>query len=144
MGGNEISREKVKILEKNDLKLTMPSSLHNLNLIRALAKTYFESQNIEKGDIMKLLSVIDELATNVVEHGYRYETGELTIFLKKIGDKVHLSIEDNGHGYDEGKTSKEEGGMGLFIVKGIVDEFKVVKKERGTKFNVSKEVKEAK
>lgn len=34
--------------------------------------------------------------------------------------------------------------MGLFIVKGMVDEFNVEKKETGTKFNVSKEVKEAK
>lgn len=144
MGSSEISRKKVKVLERNDVKLVLPSSLQNLTLIRALAKTYFESQNIEKGDVMKLLSVIDELATNVVEHGYRYETGEMTIFLKKIGNTVYVSIEDNGHGYDEKNSSKEEGGMGLFIVKGMVDEFNVEKKETGTKFNVSKEVKEAK
>lgn len=130
--------------KKNEIKLVVPSSLHNLTLIRALAKTYMEAQNLQKQDIMKLLSVIDELATNVVEHAYRYETGEMTIFLSKEGNTVHLSVEDYGHGYDEGRMSKDEGGMGLFIVKGMVDEFEIEKKETGTKFNVLKEVKEAK
>jgi len=130
--------------KKNGIKLVVPSSLHNLTLIRALAKTYMEAQNVERPDIMKLLSVIDELATNVVEHAYRYETGEMTIFLSKEGNTVHLSVEDYGEGYDESRLSKDEGGMGLFIVKGMVDEFEIEKKEKGTKFNVLKEVKEAK
>ena len=130
--------------EKNEIKLVVPSSLKNLTLIRALAKTYLEAQNIQSQEIMKLLSVIDELATNVVEHAYRYNTGEMTIFLKKEGNIVHLSVEDYGHGYEEGKKSKDEGGMGLFIVKKMVDEFEIEKKEKGTKFNVLKEVKEAK
>ena len=130
--------------KKNEIKLVVPSSLHNLMLIRALAKTYLEAQNLQKQDIMKLLSVIDELATNVVEHAYRYETGEMTIFLNKEGNTVNLSVEDSGHGYDESRLSKDEGGMGLFIVKGMVDKFEIEKKEKGTKFNVLKKVKEAK
>lgn len=130
--------------KKNEIKLVVPSSLQNLTLIRALAKTYMESQNLQPADIMKLLSVIDELATNVVEHAYRYETGEMTIFLNKEGNTVNVSVEDYGEGYDEGSTSKVEGGMGLFIVKGMVDKLEIEKKEKGTKFNVLKEVKEAK
>lgn len=130
--------------KKNEIKLVVPSSLQNLTLIRALAKTYMESQNLQPADIMKLLSVIDELATNVVEHAYRYETGEMTIFLSKVGNTVKVSVEDYGEGYDEGSVSKVEGGMGLFIVKGMVDKLEIEKKEKGTKFNVLKEVKEAK
>lgn len=130
--------------KKNEIKLVVPSSLQNLTLIRALAKTYMETQNLQQPDIMKLLSVIDELATNVVEHAYRYETGEMTLFLSKEGNIVKISVEDYGEGYDEGGTSKDEGGMGLFIVKGMVDKLEIEKKEKGTKFNVLKEVKEAK
>ncbi len=103
-----------------------------------------ESQKLQEQDILKLLSVIDELATNVVEHAYRYETGETTIYLCKEGNVVRLSVEDYGHGFDEKGVSKAEGGMGLFIVKGMVDKFEIEKKEKGTKFNVLKEVKEAK
>jgi len=130
--------------KKNEIKLVVPSSLHNLTLIRALAKTYMETQKLQQPDIMKLLSVIDELATNVVEHAYRYETGEMTIFLSKEENIVKISVEDYGEGYDEGGVSKDEGGMGLFIVKGMVDKLEIEKKEKGTKFNVLKEVKEAK
>ncbi|MGL4945251.1 MAG: ATP-binding protein, partial [Fusobacteriaceae bacterium] len=97
--------------KKNEIKINIPSSLENLSLIRALVKTYLDIHHIESKDVFQLLSAVDELATNVVEHGYQYQNGDIIIEIQKDNDVIHLVVEDNGLGFDEKKKSKEEGGM---------------------------------
>ncbi|MGL5050494.1 MAG: ATP-binding protein [Fusobacteriaceae bacterium] len=123
---------------KNEIKITIPSSLNNLSLARALVKTYLDVHNIDQKDIFQLLSVVDELATNVVEHGYQYQPGDLIIEIEKSDNIINLIVEDNGIGFDEAKKSKEEGGMGLSLARALADDFKIEKKLNGTIFKVQK------
>lgn len=131
-----------KVLKKNEIKLLVSSALENLSVIRSLIKTYLNLHSIEKRNIMEILTIVDELATNVVEHGYQYQPGELIITVEKDGNIVKLVVEDNGVGFDDEKISKEEGGMGLKIAKKMSDNFKIEKKSNGTKFKVEKKIKE--
>lgn len=140
----ERKKEMTVLKKKNEIKINIPSSLENLSLIRALVKTYLDIHHIESRDVFQLLSAVDELATNVVEHGYQYQSGDIIIEIQKNNDIVHLVVEDNGFGFDEEKTSKEEGGMGLFLAKAIADDFRIEKKINGTIFKIEKKVKEAK
>lgn len=128
---------------KNIIRMSIPSSLENLSLIRALVKTYLEVQHINEKDILQLLSVVDELSTNVVEHGYKYKPGDIILEIQKSNDIIQLIVEDNGIGFDEEKLSKEEGGMGLYIARAIADNFKIEKKLNGTLFKIEKRIKEA-
>lgn len=127
---------------KNIIKMTIPSSLENLSLIRALVKTYLELQHINDKDVFQLLSVVDELSTNVVEHGYKYKPGDIILEIQRLNDIIQLVVEDNGVGFDEEKISKEEGGMGLYIARAIADNFKIEKKLNGTLFKIEKKIKE--
>ena len=127
---------------KNIIKMTIPSSLENLSLIRALVKTYLELQHINEKDVFQLLSVVDELSTNVVEHGYKYKPGDIILEIQRSNDVIQLVVEDNGVGFDEEKLSKEEGGMGLYIARAIADNFKIEKKLNGTLFKIDKKIKE--
>ena len=127
---------------KNIIKMTIPSSLENLSLIRALVKTYLELQHINEKDVFQLLSVVDELSTNVVEHGYKYKPGDIILEIQRAKDVIQLVVEDNGVGFDEEKLSKEEGGMGLYIARAIADNFKIEKKLNGTLFKIEKKIKE--
>lgn len=128
---------------KNIIRMSIPSSLENLSLIRALVKTYLEVQHINEKDIFQLLSVVDELSTNVVEHGYKYKPGDIILEIQKSNDIIQLIVEDDGIGFDEEKLSKEEGGMGLYIARAIADNFKIEKKLNGTLFKIEKRIKEA-
>lgn len=128
---------------KNIIRMSIPSSLENLSLIRALVKIYLEVQHINEKDIFQLLSVVDELSTNVVEHGYKYKPGDIILEIQKSNDIIQLIVEDNGIGFDEEKLSKEEGGMGLYIARAIADNFKIEKKLNGTLFKIEKRIKEA-
>jgi len=129
-------------LKKNEIKLLVSSALENLSVIRSLIKTYLNLHNIEERNIMEILTIVDELATNVVEHGYQYQPGELIITVEKDNNIIRLVVEDNGIGFDDEKLSKEEGGMGLKIAKKMSDNFKIEKKLNGTKFKVEKKIKE--
>ena len=131
-------------MENKGVKLFVPSSLQNLSLIRAFAKTFLELEKVESKDIAQLLSVIDELSTNVVEHGYCYNPGDIIIEIRKDNDVVYLVVEDNGVGFDEEKESKEEGGMGLYLARALADDFQMEKKLNGTIFRVQKKVREVK
>ncbi|AVQ30114.1 ATP-binding protein [Fusobacterium varium] len=128
---------------KNIIRMSIPSSLENLSLIRALVKTYLEVQHINEKDIFQLLSVVDELSTNVVEYGYKYKPGDIILEIQKSNDIIQLIVEDNGIGFDEEKLSKEEGGMGLYIARAIADNFKIEKKLNGILFKIEKRIKEA-
>lgn len=127
---------------KNEVKIITSASLENLSLIRGLVKKYLELQKISQKDIFQLLSIVDELSTNVVEHGYDYKAGDIILELHKSNDIIRIIVEDNGAGFDEGKLSKEEGGMGLFIARTIADDFEIEKKLNGTIFKIKKKIKE--
>lgn len=131
------------ILHKNEIKILLSSALENLSVIRTLIRTYLTLHKVEERNIMEILTITDELATNVVEHGYQYQPGDLIINIEKDGNIIKLIVEDNGVGFDESKMSKEEGGMGLRIARSMSDSFKIEKKVNGTKFKVEKRIKEA-
>ena len=130
------------ILNKNEIKILLSSALENLSVIRTLIRTYLTLHKVEERNIMEILTITDELATNVVVHGYQYQPGELIITIEKEGSIIKLVVEDNGVGFDESKMSKEEGGMGLRIARSMSDSFKIEKKLNGTKFKVEKKIKE--
>lgn len=130
-------------LKKNEIKILLSSALENLSVIRTLIRTYLKLHKVEERNIMEILTITDELATNVVEHGYQYQPGDLIISMEKDENIIKLVVEDNGVGFDESKMSKEEGGMGLRIARKMSDSFVIEKKVNGTKFKVEKKIKEA-
>ena len=129
---------------KNRIKISIPSYLENLAIARAMVRIYLKEHNINETDIVQLLSVVDELATNAIEHGYDYsDRGEIKIVLNIFEKTIFLTVEDNGKGYKVNQDSKEDGGLGLFIVKKLVDVFKIEKKTKGTIFKIEKKLREA-
>ena len=110
-----------------------------MSLVRSTIKNYLEIEKVSNSEISKLLSVVDELATNAVEHGYDYDEKDmLVIRVIKETTKIVIEVEDFGIGFQGEGNSKEEGGMGLNIVRKIVDGIDMVKKDRGLMIRVFK------
>lgn len=123
----------------NEIVLKVPASLRLMSLIRSTIKNYLEIEKVSNSEISKLLSVVDELATNAVEHGYDYDEKDmLVIRVIKETTKIVIEVEDFGIGFQGEGNSKEEGGMGLNIVRKIVDGIDMVKKDRGLMIRVFK------
>lgn len=129
----------------NGIKLQVPSSLSLLSLIRSTVRNFLEIENVKEKFIFQLLSVVDELSTNAIEHGYRYSSEENLLISIEVNDNiVEVEVEDFGEGFQGEGNSKEEGGMGLNIVRGMVDKFEMIKKEKGLAIKVYKIIEEGK
>ncbi|ALQ39654.1 anti-sigma factor [Fusobacterium hwasookii ChDC F174] len=126
--------------EINRVKIFIPSFLSSLSTVRAMVRVYLREHNIGELDEIQILSVVDELATNAVEHAYSYNEGEIEVVLNFYKETIFLTVEDFGKGYDENLDSKEDGGFGLSIARKLVDGFKIEKKEKGTIFRVEKKL----
>ena len=126
--------------EINRIKIFIPSFLGSLSTVRAMVRVYLREHNISELDEVQILSVVDELTTNAIEHAYSYSEGEIEVILNIYKETVFLTVEDFGKGYDEGLDSKEDGGFGLSIARKLVDDFKIEKKEKGTIFRVEKKI----
>lgn len=123
----------------NEIVLKVPASLRLMSIVRSTIKNYLEIEKVSNSEISKLLSVVDELATNAVEHGYDYDEKDmLVIRVIKETTKIVIEVEDFGIGFQGEGNSKEEGGMGLNIVRKIVDGIDMVKKDRGLMIRVFK------
>ena len=123
----------------NEIVLKVPASLRLMSLVRSTIKNYLEIEKVSNSEISKLLSVVDELATNAVAHGYDYDEKDmLVIRVIKETTKIVIEVEDFGIGFQGEGNSKEEGGMGLNIVRKIVDGIDMVKKDRGLMIRVFK------
>ena len=126
--------------EINRIKIFIPSFLGSLSTIRAMVRVYLREHNISELDEVQILSVVDELTTNAIEHAYSYSEGEIEVILNIYKETVFLTVEDFGKGYDENLDSKEDGGFGLSIARKLVDDFRIEKKEKGTIFRVEKKI----
>ena len=126
--------------EINRIKIFIPSFLGSLSTVRAMVRVYLREHNISELDEVQILSVVDELTTNAIEHAYSYSEGEIEVILNIYKETVFLTVEDFGKGYDESLDSKEDGGFGLSIARKLVDVFKIEKKEKGTIFRVEKKL----
>ena len=123
----------------NEIVLKVPASLRLMSLVRSTIKNYLEIKKVSNSEISKLLSVDAEIATNAVEPGYDYDEKDmLVIRVIKETTKIVIEVEDFGIGFQGEGNSKEEGGMGLNIVRKIVDGIDMVKKDRGLMIRVFK------
>ena len=129
--------------EINKIKIFIPSFLEGLSTVRAMIRVYLREHHISELDEIQILSVVDELTTNAVEHAYSYDKGEIEIVLNFYKKTIFLTVEDFGRGFDESLDSKEDGGFGLSIARKLVDVFEIEKKTKGTVFKVEKRIKEA-
>ena len=129
--------------EINRIKIFIPSFLGSLSTVRAMVRVYLREHRISELDEIQLLSVVDELTTNAVEHAYSDSQGEIEVELNYYNETIFLTVEDFGRGFDESLDSKEDGGFGLSIARKLVDVFEIKKKSKGTIIKVEKKIKEA-
>jgi two-component sensor histidine kinase len=69
-----------------------------------------------------LAMVVTEVLQNAVEHAYGPgETGRITLEVRRMVGRLHLTIEDDGKGLPEGFALDESMNLGLSIVRTLVE-----------------------
>ncbi|MGB3512473.1 MAG: SpoIIE family protein phosphatase [Microcoleaceae cyanobacterium] len=127
--------KKMSIMEP----LTLPGILDSLSEIRKYIVSAAKEAGLEKKASYNLCLAVDEIATNIITHGYDEAglSGNIYVEAKTDEQSLTIYIEDTAMLYDPTKkeTVKEEtlkksleervpGGLGVYLAMENVDEFK--------------------
>ncbi len=115
--------------------LTVPGTLDALSVLRGYVKEAGEKAGLDRKAIYRLSLAVDEIATNIVTHGYEEAglQGEIKISAIHKPTTLTIRLEDNGRKYDPDDKQPKSigqpiedrpiGGLGVFLAIQGVDEF---------------------
>jgi len=118
--------------------LTVPGIMDSLDIIADYVLMAAKEAELDKKSTYKLRLAVDEIATNIVLHGYEEGGSSGDIFIESRIDENNLTIitEDTARPFDPSVKIKEEmkrvkqplenrpiGGLGIFLVIDGVDDF---------------------
>jgi anti-sigma regulatory factor (Ser/Thr protein kinase) len=116
--------------------LILPGQLDSLSAIRQYVKEVAEQIGLDKKVSYHLQLAVDEIATNIIIHGYEQAgmIGEVMVQSEVNQDKLTITLEDSSAPFDPrqfgrpdqiDKPIKERpiGGLGVFMAMNNVDKF---------------------
>ena len=114
-----------------------PGTLDSLEPIREYVAEAATAAGLGSKAIYSLCLAVDEIATNIVTHGYDEAglTGDIKVSAHPVGERFEVLVTDYGQAYDpekhqqpadtEANVPLEErrmGGLGILLAKNAVDE----------------------
>ena len=126
-------------MPEKKLNLTLKNTLSELETLRCELAQFGKTTHLSKATLQHLNLVLDELFTNIVSYGEQEDgTCQIRIFVSQDEKRLTLEIEDCGIPFNpveaetpDLETSLEErtiGGMGIHIVKTLMDEVRYERK----------------
>ena len=121
--------------KKFEKELIVGSSTDNLSLIREFVKSAAEESGFSSEIVGKIILAVDEACTNIIKHAYKYSPdGDILINVKLDNSRFTISIIDEGMRFNpnlipepdikEYHKQKRIGGLGMFLMKKLMDEVK--------------------
>jgi len=117
--------------------LVVPGTLESLGLIREHIRAAAAEAGLDKRRAYRLELAVDEIATNIANHGYREagQTGDIVVHTGTDGDALTITLEDTAPPFDPRRLRRPEqidlpltdrpiGGLGIFLALENVDEFR--------------------
>lgn len=117
---------------------SLPASLTALSDIRRLVTQACQTAGLSEDATYRLALAVDEIATNIITHGYQEQgmTGDIVISIEKMDDKLTVILEDTGVAYDprarnmptaedldKPLSERDIGGLGIYLALQGVDRF---------------------
>jgi len=127
-------------IPKNELLIS--SSTDNLAKVRSFVEMHGADVGFDKRVISHIILAVDEACTNIIEHAYNNSENEkIRIKIKSANNKFSVTITDRGNHFDpslieepniaKSQKMKKGGGLGMFLMKKLMDEVKYNAKSNG-------------
>ncbi len=117
--------------------LTLSATLESLKAIREYIGLAASTAGLSKARSYGLALAVDEVATNIIVHGYQEAglTGDIILHAKASDGAVEITIEDTGVAFDPlthlepddldtPLDERDVGGLGIFLALKNVDELR--------------------
>lgn len=114
-------------------ELTFKNEERELDRVAAFMETVCEALQLDMHVAMKLQLAIEEIVTNVIFYAYpQGVSADITLTAESAGKELTLVLSDSGKPFDPtakedpdldvNPMDREQGGMGILIVKNIMNE----------------------
>ena len=124
------------------VKLDIPAKAEYVSLGRLALSGLLRSRGYSDDDIADLKLALTEACSNSVRHAYDHDNGQVHLAFVVHPDRVTIEIRDEGGGFHEDDVDcpecrgipeirLSEGGMGISIIRAVVDEFDLRKANGG-------------
>ena len=125
------------------------ASTENLSEVRKFVTNYAQKHGFSKDQIADIRLAVDEAATNIIKHAYKSDKSQtLTIKLEFNEEKLCVTLTDQGISFDVKKykspdikqqiAKKKRGGMGIHLMKNLMDEVSYKVKNQENVLRMSK------
>jgi serine/threonine-protein kinase RsbW len=112
-----------------EVRLTIPARAEYVLLGRLALSGITRMRLLEDETVNDLKLAVTEACTNSVRHAYAENGGTVDILYELYDDRLVVEVSDDGGGFDpdrpRGTGELPEGGLGIAIIRALVDEFEV-------------------
>ncbi|MEN8249031.1 MAG: ATP-binding protein [Bacteroidota bacterium] len=131
-------------------KISIPCEKSNLQRIRTFVIEVLRDQNLSELDVHSMVLAVDEVCANMMIHSNHCSPDHSieVIIMTNDKNKVIFDIIDKGSGFDirdfpepdisEIIKMKKKGGVGLMLVKRIMDEIDFIRKDKNSIVRLTK------
>jgi serine/threonine-protein kinase RsbW len=118
-------------MDESAVRLTFPAKSDYLLLARLALTGLARSFPLDAEVLADMKLAVTEACGNAVRHAYRDGEGPVTVKLVAGGDRLEMFVEDEGAGVEEAAVpdflaeDRPEGGMGMAIMRAVVDELDI-------------------
>ena len=111
-------------------EIVLEAEVHNLPKLLAFTETALAGSRCPAGSLKQIKIAVEEIFVNIARYAYGSEIGSVSVKIG-IGDEAIIEFEDSGIPYDplaredpdvtQPAQDRGIGGLGIFIVKRIMD-----------------------
>jgi anti-sigma regulatory factor (Ser/Thr protein kinase) len=111
--------------------LRVAADVAQLATIRTFVEQQARALDVDAAAIYDLVLAVNEVATNIVVHGYRSQPGAIDIELRRLGDAIEIRLRDRAPLFDPTRVPPPDltlplhkrplGGMGVHVTRQIMD-----------------------
>jgi serine/threonine-protein kinase RsbW len=131
--------------------LRVNAELTNLGAIRHFVEGNTLRLAADEDVAYSLAHAVDECATNIIEHGYRGQSGSIEIEIDRVGDNLTIVLRDHAPPFDPTGVpppdltrpleEREPGGLGIFLARQMIDQWHYRALPDGNELTLIKRVK---
>lgn len=127
-------------ISKNEL--IIPSSTNYLTDVRNFVKKNGLTIGLDQKTISHIALAVDEACTNIIKHAYNNsKDNKIVVHINTSKKAFSITLSDTGNHFDpntivepnieESQKMKKGGGLGMFLMKKLMDEIKYKAKSNG-------------
>lgn len=129
-------------------QVRVPAQIGYLRVLRKFVTRVGLKYGFSASELYAFKASVDEACSNIIEHGYEFEDGSITIKAIVKNDSFTIELVDQGKAFDPQQVenpnidayinTRKKGGLGIFIMRRLLDKIDYERTKEGNVLRLTK------